>query len=301
MQNHHSRDDLKARGGAKKSPQIGIQKAVCGVNKTTMFALDAATELTPVEDNCFRREVDQTWWNFDSAFGGWAAATAYEAVAQSAERRGELLSLNAVFPRAIKAGTVEVRTDLMARRGQSDFWRVTLYDKDRPDELLVAMDLIMGKKRPLDDARFEKIPPDAPDPDAIPALDSEGLGPAWLQHYEQRPFVGTPFGQNVQPKSVAWIAHKDERVIDTKALIALSDTPMPRVFFTTKDLRFGSTISFSVSSACGEEELARLAPRRAIIQTESRSVGRGSYDQIVSIWSDCGTLLCMSNQTALFK
>lgn len=93
----------------------------------------------------------------------------------------------------------------------------------------------------------------------------------------------------------------DGRSIDMKALIALSDTPMPRVFFTSTTPRFGSTISFSVSSVCGNDVLETLDTKRVLLEADSRSVGRGSYDQLVNIWSECGTLLSVSNQTAVFR
>lgn len=266
-----------------------------------MYALDQATELEQIDDNQFRRVVDDTWWNFDNAFGGWAAATAFSAIKAHDGTRGELLSLNAMFPRAVKAGTLVIKTHLFARRTQSDFWRVELVREDQPDESLVVFDIVMGRKRAPDDDRFEKLPPDAPEPDSVQPMDMNGMGPVWLQHYEQRAFVGTPFTRNVRPVSCAWISHKDGRPIDTKALLALSDTPMPRVFFASTKPKFGSTISFSVSSTCGEDVLASLQAKRVLLEADSRHVGRGSYDQLVNIWSECGTLLSVSNQTAVFR
>ena len=265
------------------------------------FSVDKATQLEQIDRNRFRCEVDETWWNFDNAFGGWAAATTYSAVTAHEDHRGEFLTLNAVFPRAIKAGVIEVKTDLMARRTQSDFWRVSLVREDAPTETLVAFDIVMGRKRAPDEDSFEKIPPDAPEPAAVEAMNMQGMGPVWLQHYDQRTFVGTPFTKNVRPRSCAWISHMDGRSIDMKALIALSDTPMPRVFFTSTSPRLGSTISFSVSSVCGNDVLETLDTKRVLLEADSRSVGRGSYDQLVNIWSECGTLLSVSNQTAVFR
>lgn len=272
---------------------------VCGY--VMSFALDAATELEQIDDLRFRREVDETWWNFDNAFGGWAAATAFSAVKALPDSRGELLSLNAVFPRAVNAGTVEIQVEALARRKQSDFWRVTLANAEQPTETLVAFDIVMGRKRAADEDSFEKIPPDAPDPASVDVLSIGAAGPVWLQHYEQRLFEGVPFSRNSRPRTCAWLSHKDGRPFDTKGLIALSDTPMPRVFFASTVPRFGSTISFSVNSVCGEAALAEIASTRVLLEADSRSVGRGAYDQLVNIWSECGTLLCVSNQTAVYR
>ncbi|MEL8054812.1 MAG: acyl-CoA thioesterase domain-containing protein, partial [Pseudomonadota bacterium] len=191
-----------------------------------IYSLDNATELTSIDANRYRREVDETWWNFNSAFGGWAAATAFSAIRSHADCRGELLSLNAIFPKAIKAGTIEVKTNLLARRAQSDFWRAEFFSEEAPDEVLVAFDIVMGRKRSPDEDSFEKILPDAPEPSSLSEMGEQDAGPAWLQHYEQRPFFGTPFTKNARPTSCVWVWHKDHRPIDTKALIALSDTPM---------------------------------------------------------------------------
>lgn len=265
------------------------------------FGLDVATSLTQVSQNKFLRTVDETWWNFNNAFGGWAIATALAAVKQHDEVRGELLTVNAVFPAAIKAGQVEFLTERIARRSQSDFWRVTMTNAHAPDEVLLAVDLVMGRRRKTDGDTYSASFPKAPDPETIEILNMQGAGPAWLQHYEQRLFEGVPFTINEQPKTMAWISHKDERPIDTKALLAISDTPMPRVFFSSKELRFGSTIAFSATPVYSEKDLAELAPTRALIEANAKSVGDGIYDQGVSIWSECGTLLAISNQTAVYR
>ena len=266
----------------------------------SIYALDAATSLTQIGENRFTREVDQTWWNFNSAFGGWAAATALSAVEAHTEVRGELLTMNCLFPAAIKAGRIELNVELMARRSQSDFWRVTMAH-ETGESIVFSADLVMGRRREIDEPGFEVAAPPVPDQETTPLMDMQGAGPAWLQHYDQRLFQGTPFTVNESPTTRALISHTDKRRIDTKALLAIADTPMPRVFFTSTTPRFGSTIALNVSTVCGSEELSELSPETALIEAGSRSVNNGIYDQDVRIWALDGRLLAVSNQTALYR
>ena len=281
--------------------QTGIQPLTrCVPEHMETYALDGATALTQISEDRFAREVDQTWWNFDSAFGGWAAATALSAVEAHSEVRGELLTINCLFPAAIKAGRVELNVELMARRTQSDFWRVTM-THEAADGVVFSADLVMGRRRKIDEPGFQVAAPTVPDQDAVPLMDMEGVGPAWLQHYDQRLFQGVPFTVNETPTTRALISHKDKRRIDTKALLAIADTPMPRVFFTSTTPRFGSTIALSVSLICGRERLSDLSPDTALIEANSRCVNNGIYDQDVRIWSSDGSLLAVSNQTAVYR
>lgn len=263
------------------------------------FALDAATTLTRLPDGTYRAQVDETWWNFQSAFGGWAAALAYEAVRQSDDCRGELASLNAIFPAAIVAGTLTLKVERLIKRARTDFWRVSFFHEDKPESLIFSADLVMTLRRPSD-LSYDAAMPEAPAPDTIEPMPINPMAPKWMMHFDQRMFEGRPFSKNLQPRTRTWIKFADDRPFDAKGVVAIADTPMPRVFFVTDVPKFGSTVSFSVHILAGDEQL-KATDGPLLIEADSAGVFDGSYDQRVQIWSPSGTLLAVSNQLAFYR
>ncbi|MEO1027991.1 MAG: thioesterase family protein [Pseudomonadota bacterium] len=262
------------------------------------FSLDAATELTPVDANTFRVPVDETWWNFQSAFGGWAAALASQAVRDHADCRGELASLNAIFPAALGAGMLTVKVERLISRARTDFWRVTFFHDDKPESLAFSADIVMTKRRTTD-LKFEQEMPNCPAPEDVPSMPPE-QGPVWMKQLDQRMFKGKPFSKNLQPLTRTWLKFADDRPYDTKAVIALVDSPMPRVFFVTDQPRFGSTVSFSVHILASEQQIASKTGH-LLLEANSAAIFDGSYDQRARLWSQDGALLAVSNQLAFFR
>ncbi|MDJ0922581.1 MAG: thioesterase family protein [Henriciella sp.] len=267
----------------------------------TLKALDAATQISAAETNRYTCQVGKTWWNFESAFGGWAAALAAEAVKASPDYRGELISLNSIIPSAIKVGAIDVKVERLVKRAQTDFWRVSMFQSDPDEALVFSADIVASRRRGSSDAAFQVPMPVSPEPSSVPLMDVAGMGPAWMQYYEQRMFVGQPFTINERPLTRTWIREADGRYLDAKALLAIADTPMPRAFFAFETPRFGSTVSLSINIFASDDLLKNLDSNLVMIEADSRAVGDGMFDQCVSIWSESGILLAVSNQLAFFK
>lgn len=263
------------------------------------FALDTATQLTPLGDHRFSATVDETWWNFQSAFGGWVAAIAYQAVRAHPDCRGELASLNAVFPAAIGSGSITIEVERLVSRARTDFWQVSIFHDDKPEKLAFSADLVMTMRR-ASDLQFNQEMPEVPAPDGIPPMGAAELAPKWMMHFDQRMFKGRPFAKNLQPLTRTWLKFEDDRPFDTKGVISMVDTPMPRIFFITDTPRFGSTVSFSVHILASEEQIASKTGH-LLLEAESAAVFDGSYDQRARLWSNDGALLAVSNQLAFYR
>ena len=68
------------------------------------FALDLATTLTPLSPGRYSCATSDIYWNVDNAYGGWALALTVEAIRSDPRCRGDLISINAIFPAAIVMG-----------------------------------------------------------------------------------------------------------------------------------------------------------------------------------------------------
>lgn len=264
------------------------------------FALDLATTLTPLSPGRYSCATSDIYWNVDNAYGGWALALTVEAIRSDPRCRGDLISINAIFPAAIVKGEVVIRVDRLVNRGRTDFWRVAIFKAADEADLLFSADVVMALRR-TSELDFEAVMPVAPSPEEAKPVDFKRIGPKWLEHYDQRMVAGIPFGANQSPRSVTWIKESDGRPMDAKGLAALSDTMMPRTFFVTDRLRFSSTVSYTLSVFAQEADFQETGSDFMLIEADSDCIRHGSYDEHGKIWSRSGKLLAVTSQVAFFK
>lgn len=263
------------------------------------YHLDAATELTPQGDGVFAYAGGGAYLNFDTAFGGWVMALAVEAVNRSEGARGRIVSLNAMFIDAIRDTPLTVTVTSLMKRPRTDFWRVSIVVPDTPDQVVFTADIITSLDR-SSDLSFEDTRPEAPLPEDVKRAAGRGA-PGWFDHIDQRWTVGRPFVVSEKPYTITWARDAEERPLDAKSLITLSDAIAPRTFFVSEKPTFGSTISFSVSLYATEEDYADVGTDFVMIEGDSEVIRAGTYDQRGKLWSRSGRLLAISNQIAFYK
>lgn len=264
------------------------------------FALDMATTLTPLSSGRYSCATSDIYWNVENAYGGWALALTVEAIHSDPRCRGDLISINAIFPAAIVKGDVVIRVDRMVNRGRTDFWRVAIFNDQDEAELLFSAYVVMALRR-TSELDFETMMPVVPVPEDSKGLEFNRLGPKWLCQYDQRLVAGVPFGANERPRSLTWVKENDGRPLDAKGLAALSDTMMPRTFFMTDRLRFSSTVSYSLSVFAQEVDFEQTGDDFMLIEGDCDCIRHGSYDEHGKIWSRSGKLLAVTRQVAFFK
>ncbi|MEM9704563.1 MAG: thioesterase family protein [Pseudomonadota bacterium] len=262
--------------------------------------LDDALALTPTGANLFSADVSTSWWTFDAAYGGWALALAARAVAASDGARGELVSLNAIFPAAIREGKLRIAVELTRKRARTDFWSVALFPEATPDEAAVKVDLVMTSRR-KSDLTFASTRPDATPFADCPEFNFGGFGPRWCENYDQRLAAGEPFNVNDRPLTRMWIKDVSERTLDVAGLIAMSDTTMPRTFLIAKEPVMSSTVSFSMHILATTDEIAAQGSEPIMIEGDSDAVRDGAYDERSRLWGADGRLLAVSNQLAFYR
>lgn len=262
------------------------------------FPLDTATELTALSDGRRQSNGGAAYWNFQSAFGGWALALAFSAIQQAKPQVGMLASTSAAFMKPLpeKGLVVDIR---MLREGRrTNFLRTEFFADEASQAPIFAADMVFSDLRDKALDYTTDFPAVKEPAVSVPIPNSPG--PKFLSKYEQRVALGKPFSKQERPHSAVWVRDTSERPWDEKALLAVSDTPMPRTFFLDTMPRFGATVSYDLHVLCSREDLAAQGSDFLLAEVNSDRVGRGRFTQTTRIWSKSGQLLAVSNQLAFY-
>ena len=263
-----------------------------------IYPLDSSTELTLIDGYRFAVKDGGAYWNFQSAFGGWALALGFAAIEQAHPQSAMLAGATATFMKPLPQEGLEVSVRSLREGRRTSFQRSEFSATGSPDELIFAGDYVFSdmKEKPLDYSC--DLPVVTPIEDAPRLPDSPG--PKFLSRYEQRVALGQPFSAQERPHSAFWVRDAAGRPWDAKALLAVSDTPMPRTFFLDPTPRFGATVQYDLQIFCTREELAELGSEFLLIEATSDRVRSGRFSAQTRIWSQSGNLLAISNQIAFY-
>ncbi|WP_067489453.1 acyl-CoA thioesterase II [Erythrobacter sp. CCH5-A1] len=262
------------------------------------YTLDQATNLTQLDDGTFLSPDGAAYWNFRSAFGGWALALAFEAARAARPGLPLLASTTAHFMKPLPEHGLALAVRLMRTGRRTDFLRVEGFAQEDRQAPLFAVDFVFSNAQDgaLD---YTAACPTVAAPEECDVLPTTP-GPRWLANYEQRLALGKPFSAQERPRSVAWVRDASGRPWDEKAILALSDTPMPRTFFLDPAPRFSSTVTYGLHLMCTRAELEQLGSGFLLVETDAPRVARGRFTQDVRVWSPTGQLLAVSNQLAFY-
>lgn len=264
----------------------------------TDYPLDTATRLQARDDGCFESAGGAAYWNFQSAFGGWALALALEAARAGNDAPKLVASATAHFMKPLPEAGIILAVRVLREGRRTDFIRVEAGAAGEGAAPLFAADFVFCDPREAALDYTADFPLVAQPQDS--ALLPSSPGPRWLANYEQRMAVGTPFSAQERPRTVAWVRDASGRPWDEKGLLALSDTPMPRTFFLDPAPRFTATVSYDFHLFCTRAELEALGNGFLLVETDSPRVACGRLTQEVRIWSEDGRLLAVSHQLAFY-
>ncbi|KWV90676.1 acyl-CoA thioesterase II [Erythrobacter sp. YT30] len=264
----------------------------------TDYPLDTATQLETLSESRLRSGGGAAYWNFTSAFGGWALALGYSAVQQANPQSAMLASATATFLKPLPKEEMDVEVRTLREGRRTNFVRSEFSDPAAPDALVFTADFVFS------DIKDKALDYTDPMPRVLAIDDAERLpdtpGPKFLTRYEQRVALGKPFSAQEKPQSAFWVRDAADRPWDAKALLALSDTPMPRTFFLDTTPRFGATVQYDLHIMCSSEDLAKCGCDFLLVEATSDRVFSGRFSQRTRIWSREGQLLAISNQLAFY-
>ena len=266
--------------------------------RTSQYPLDTATTLESLTLTRLKSTAGEAYWNFTSAFGGWALALGYSAIEHARPQTGMLASATASFLKPLPSSGLEVEVKPLREGRRTNFIRTEFSGEGDPDALVFAADYVFSdmKEKALD---YTCDFPEVKEPDVADRL-PDTPGPKFLSRYEQRVALGKPFCAQEVPQSAFWVRDTAERPWDAKGLLALSDTPMPRTFFVDPTPRFGATVQYDLHVMCSAEDLAACGSDYLLVEATSDRVYSGRFSQTTRIWSREKRLLAISNQLAFY-
>lgn len=262
------------------------------------YPLDTATQLETLGEARLKSSVGEAYWNFTSAFGGWALALGYSAAQQIRPQDAMLASATASFIKPLPESGLVIDVRSLREGRRTNFLRAEISGEDTPDALVFAADYVFSdiKAKELD---YACEMPMVKSPEEAPPLPTSP-GPKFLSRYDQRIALGQPFSAQDRPHSAFWVRDAADRPWDAKALLALSDTPMPRTFFVDPTPRFGATVQYDLHVMCSAQDLEACGSDYLLVEASSDRVFSGRFSQVTRIWSRQGQLLAISNQLAFY-
>lgn len=264
------------------------------------YVLDDSTRADAIDDGVYEVALDRRFWNQDNAFGGWIAAAIVSAWESHPERRGALVNQNVQFHKAVRGHTVRLTVGLVERRRTIDFWKVEVLESEGEGRVLAAATLVAGERTPTQTRYDTMLDPMRPPGESF-RIDRTEMTPSWFGHYEIRLAKGRPFQDNPTPRSATWVRESDHRPLDTKALVAMVDTPMPRTFFVRDGRLAASTVSLSTHVYANDEELDAVGDAFILLDTHCQAIRHSFVNAETYAYSQEGLLLAASYQTGLFR
>lgn len=235
--------------------------------------------------------------NIIGPYGGWSAAILAQAMIEAAGPEMELVSITTDFLAGTRDGPVAL--DVVCDRGgkNTQFWHVDLTASGDSSPSSRAMGILSRRRETVTWTEGQR--PQAPEPeDCQRAV----LPMAWARTVEMRPTRNPPFAKgDGRTDSLAWVRLDPDRPLDAVALVALADTPMPRLFHVIGEVAMVATVSMTVYLHAGPEDYAEVGTDYLLVEAHAARGGRGFYDQHARMWSRDGRLLATTQQIVWYK
>lgn len=255
---------------------------------------------TAVEDlgaGRFAAEMSERWWVERGPNGGYVAAVVLRAIQAAAGTERPPRSLTVHFPRAPKAGPVELAVSVEREGRGATFVSARL---EQGGELCASALAVLGEDREepgFDDAEMPAAEPPgelySPDPAEV-----EGM-PRMFQNYSVRPAVGEPAFSGGPAHSGAWMRAREPRLLDAPLAAAMLDAWFPAPFVRLERAALAPTIDYTVHFRSPLPPPGASAEDPHLLVFRSGLARHGFFEEDGELWSADGTLLAHSRQLAL--
>lgn len=265
-------------------------------------ALDRATQLEPVADGVLRGHTDPAYWNLAGPFGGITAAAMLRAIIERPDRQGTPVALTTSFFAPVAEGAFEIRVTRQAGGRHVQHWAAEMWQGER---LVTGVSAVTGRRERSWSHQVGQYP-DAPAPETIPPLATEGRSD-WLRNYRFRMIKGdiaSSAGTWEQPgdaHSMLWVSDWPSRPLDYIALAALSDTFFLRLLQMRGAMVPMGTVALTTYFHSTDEELARQGEAPLLGEAGAERVNAHFHDQRVRLWGEGGVLLASGVQLVWFR
>lgn len=234
--------------------------------------------------------------NMIGPYGGWSAAISAKSILEAAEPGLQLVSLTTDFLLGINEGpvTLDVRCDRAGRNTQ--FWTSTLTADGAGTPANKAMGILAKPRETVTWLEGER--PEAPPPEDC---DRFPLPMEWTKTVEMRAAGNPPFQGSKDTRSSAWVRLDPDRPLDAVGLVALADTPTPRLFYITNKPDMIATVSMTVYLHANAEDYAAVGTDYMLVEATGARGGNGFFDQHARMWSRDGRLMATTQQIVNYR
>lgn len=260
------------------------------------YQLDNALPLTDLGEGRWQSKASPDYSVGFGPYGGWIGALLMKAILAQ-KPNGEPLSISISFLGTCKPDLTG-STRLLRRSRSNEHWVAEFGD----GEVLAAHAAVsFGVRRPTVTLGDLDPPAPAPEPETLPMREGHEGAPSFFHRYDMRPFVGQPGLVNTHSRTRAWIRDIDRRPLDFMSLVAIADSPVPRIFLRTLGPSPIATMSMTVYFHEDPASMAQEKHDFLLMDTECRWGREGFYDQVARMWTASGRLMATTEQVVWFN
>jgi acyl-CoA thioesterase len=268
-----------------------------GAGAATLPGFEADTAVEPLGGNRFGAEMSDRWWVGRGPNGGYVAAVVLRAILAAAGETRPPRSLTVHYPRAPKAGPVELAVEVQREGSRASFVSARM----EQDGEVQATALAVLSEDWAEGGFTELEMPDAGEPGemhAIEASDAPGA-PRMLQNYLVRPALGEPAFSGGPARHGTWIRSREPRLLDAPLAAAFLDTWYPAPFVRVETPRPAPTIDYTVHFRAPLPPPGASAEDAYLVAFRTGLARDGFFEEDGELWSADGVLLAQSRQRAL--
>ena len=259
-------------------------------------ALALARVKTTDHRAAYEGQVHPSFKNINDPYGGWSAAVLARAILDTCDPELELVSLTTDYLSVPSGGRLQIDVDCDRSGRRTEFWRAVLTGRADTSPANRAIAILARRRDTLE--WTEGSSPDVPPPEDCHTID---LPMAWNRVIEIKPTMDFPMSMDVATHFSSWVRFTPGRALDSVALVALADTPMPRLFQVIGRQESVATVSMTVYLHATSADYAAVGDDYLLVDTRGARGGRGFYDQHATIWSRDGRLLVTTQQIVWYR
>jgi acyl-CoA thioesterase len=258
---------------------------------------DADTAVEPLGDGRYGAEMSERWWVGRGPNGGYVAAVVLRAILAATGGGRPPRSLTVQYPRAPKAGPVELQVEIEREGSRATFVSARM----EQDGKVQATALAVLSEDWAEDDFVELEMPEAGEPGELHALEPSGRpgAPRMLQNYLTRPALGEPAFSGGPARNGAWIRSREPRLLDAPLAAAFLDTWFPALYVRIDGPRPAPTIDYTVHFRAPLPPAGATPEDPYLIAFRSGLARDGFFEEDGELWSADGILLAQSRQLAL--
>ncbi len=252
-----------------------------------------------LNETCVQVEVDETWMQGRTIYGGMQSAIAVKAMRAALNQvscDAPLRSLQVTFIGPISSGVVVSNATILRKGKSATQVQATIIEEGTLRLMAIG---IFGDSRP---SEIEDIPMA---PSCLRTFEEtkevafvSGLMPAFIQNFVVRPAENlNMFSGEKQPRGVTFAKHRnsdEHRDVTEESLVAIADISPPVAMAALKKFAPASSMNWQLEFVQTSEELASSEWLR--VDAEMIAGVSGYNWQNTNFWSEDGQLAMLSRQ-----